>query len=235
MSAELALVLGGAVLGGLVAWLLVRGQARAVFQARVAALEALGDELRRQLSRRDVDLGDLRSALEVERARRAGSEARLEAERENLEEQKRLLEEARERLSETFSALSAKALRENSAEFITLARERIEGQLERRQQGIEALIAPLRESLTRYEQQISALEASRKEAYGGLRQQLESLSSSSAELQRETGNLVTALRAPHIRGRWGELTLRRVVELAGMVPYCDFVEQVSVETDSGRG
>ncbi|OGK97138.1 MAG: hypothetical protein A2W08_15170 [Candidatus Rokubacteria bacterium RBG_16_73_20] len=234
MSAELALVLGGAVLGGLVAWLLVRGQARAVFQARVAALEPLGDELRRQLSRRDVDLGDLRSALEGERARRAGSEARLEAERENLEEQKRLLEEARERLSETFSALSAKALRENSAEFITLARERIEGQLERRQQGIEALIAPLRESLTRYEQQISALEASRKEAYGGLRQQLESLSSSSAELQRETGNLVTALRAPHIRGRWGELTLRRVVELAGMVPYCDFVEQVSVETDSGR-
>ena len=245
MGAELALVVAGvvagAVLGAVGAWLAVRARGRAegqaareTLQARAAALETLTDELRKQLSQRELELGDLRGALEAERAQRAGAEARRDAERENLEEQKRLLEQARERLAETFTSLSTDALRRNSAEFVALARERIESQLEQRQQAIDALIAPLRDALARYEQQIEAIEASRQQAYGGLRQQLETLSLSSAELQRETGNLVTALRAPHIRGRWGELTLHRVVELAGMVPNCDFVEQVTVEGEAGR-
>ncbi len=241
MGAEVLLAAGAAVLAAVVAWLAAsaRGRAegqaaRTTLQARVASLEAVNDQLQKQLSQRELEIGDVRGALDSERVQRAEAEARREAGRENLEEQKRLLEQAREQLATTFTSLSANALRQNNAEFVTLARERIESQLEQRQQAIDALIAPLRDALARYEQQIEAIEASRQQAYGGLRQQLETLSLSNAELQRETGNLVTALRAPHIRGRWGELTLHRVVELAGMVPHCDFVEQVTVEGEAGR-
>jgi len=230
VGAELLLAAAGIALGVLVGWLAGAGRVRAAgqaareaLQARVAALDTLTGELRTQVSQRTLELGGLREALDAERAQRAGAEARRDAERANLEEQKRLLDEARERLAATFSALSAEALRQSNAEFIALARERIESQ-----------VTPLQDALARYEQQLRALEASRQEAYGGLRQQLETLTLHSTELQRETGNLVTALRAPHIRGRWGELTLHRAVELAGMVPYCDFVEQVTVEGESGR-
>jgi len=230
VGAELLVAAVGIALGVLVGWLVAgvrahtAGQAvREALQARVAALETLTEELRKQIAEREREGGGLRASLEAARAERAAAEARRDAERANLEEQKRLLDDARGRLADTFSALSAEALRQSNAEFIALARERIESQ-----------VTPLHEALARYEQQIRALEASRQAAYGGLRQQLETLTLSSTELQRETGNLVAALRAPHIRGRWGELTLHRVVELAGMVPYCDFLEQVSVEGETGR-
>lgn len=213
--ADLGLLIGGIALGGVVAWLIARG--------RSASLEARRQELRRQVDQREAEIAGLRSALQEEQARRVQSDERAAAERRNLAEQKALLEQARAELANTFKALSTDALRDNRAAFLELAGERLEGQL-----------GPLQKALASYDEEVKALERQRRQDYGGLRQQIEGLATTSAGLQRATDGLVTALRAPQVRGRWGELTLRRVVELAGMVPYCDFVEQVSVEGAGGR-
>jgi DNA recombination protein RmuC len=238
---ELILVAVGLALGGGVAWMLARARAasdaatvREALQARLAAHETLGDELRKQLSQRELDVAGLRSEVEAERVQRAHTEARWESARAGVEEQRRLLDEARERLTEVFATLSAEALRQSNTSFLELAREAIEAQLGRRQEAIDGLVRPIQETLRRYEEQARQLEAARQQAYGSLEQHLRTLAASSAELQRETGNLVTALRAPQVRGRWGELTLHRVVELAGMAEHCDYVEQVTVEGDEGR-
>ncbi len=241
MIPEGLLVLAGLVVGAAVAWALARGHCRAAalaetqaLQSRLAVAESLGDEVRKQLSQRDLETSDLRDAVQAERAMRVQAEARAEATRENLEEQRRLLESARERLSETFKALSADALRQSTSAFLEQARETIDGQLARRQEALDGLVKPLQESLKRYEAELRQLETSRQQAYGSLEEQLRTLNARSAELQRETGGLVTALRSPQVRGRWGELTLRRAAELAGMTPYCDYLEQVTVEGEGGR-
>ena len=216
---ELALVGAGLALGGVVAWFI----AQQALRTSVASLETLTGELRKQLSTRDLEVSDLRGTLESERTQRAQAETRWEAARQNVEEQKRLLEEARERLADTFKALSADALRQSRTAFLELADVQL-----------GSAVKPLEDALKRYEEQVHSLETARERAYGSLEEQLRALASSSAELQRETGNLVTALRAPHVRGRWGEITLHRVVELAGLAEHCDFVEQVSVEGQAGR-
>lgn len=162
--------------------------------------------------------------------------------RKNIEEQKKLVDENSQRLSDTFKALSSDVLRDNSHTFLELAKKTLEnllteasGDLGKRQEAIEGIIKPLKESLNRYEVQINSLERARADAYGGLREQLEQLSKVSQQLQRETTTLVTVLKTPQVRsGRWGEFTLRRLVELAGMSEYCDFEEQVSIDTDQGH-
>ena len=235
--AELAWLVAGALLGGAMAWVVVRARLsgaahaeRAAVQARVAALEALSDELRKQLTQRDLETGDLRGALEIERAARAQAETRWDAARQSLEEQKGLLDTARERLTDTFKALSADALRQSQSSFLEMAAT----QLGRRQEAIDAAVRPLQDALARYEEHVRALEATRQDAYGTLKEQLRSLAVTNAELQRETGQLATALRAPNVRGRWGEITLHRVVELAGLTEHCDYGEQVTVEGQAGR-
>src|SRR5437773_3459725 len=164
----------------------------------------------------------------------AVAEARRDETVKRLHEQKDLLAQARQELTEAFRALSGDALKSNNEAFLTLAKtsfERVQaeakGDLAQRQQAITALVKPLQESLTRYEDQLHQMERARQSAYGGLDQHLH-------RLQQETGNLVKALRAPSVRGRWGEITLRRVAELSGMVAHCDFVEQPSVETEEDR-
>ncbi len=229
---ELVALVVGLALGASTAWLLARRHARAVRQAEVQALQAraaaesLVDELRKQLSQRELDLADARAALGAEQARRVEAEARAAAARENLDEQRRWLDEARQRLGDTFRALGAEALRDSGAALVAHARDVIDAQLARRQEAMDALVRPLEEALRRYEAQVQALEATRQRAWGSLEEQLQALAQASAALQRETGNLVTALRGAPARGRWGELTLRRVVELAGLVEHCDFEEQV---------
>lgn len=227
--------------GAGIAWMLARahGRAQALTDAqaretRLAAAEAVSDELKKQLSQRDLEASDLRVALAAEQTQRAQAEARWTATRQNLEEQRRLLDEAQARLADTFKALSVDALRESNAAFLQLAQRALAAELEPRERAMDGLVRPLTEALRRYEDQVRQYEVKGQQAYGSVEKQLEMLASRSAELQRETNNLVTALRAPHVRGRWGEVTLHRVVELAGMTEYCDYLEQVTVEGDAGR-
>ena len=179
-----------------------------------------------------------RAEGETERAR---LETRLEEERKASQEKLTLLNSAEARLADAFKALSADALRSNNQSFLDLAKQNLEtfqqtakSDLERRQSAIGDLIKPLKESLEKVDGKIGELEKNRVGAYTELREQVKHLATSHSQLQSETGNLVKALRAPHVRGRWGEIQLRRVVELAGMLQYCDFTEQETVATEDSR-
>jgi DNA recombination protein RmuC len=173
------------------------------------------------------------------------SQARLEAElartRQAAEERAATADEVRQQLTGEFARLSSEALRRNSDQFLQLAgtrlgetRQAADGDLARRQEEITRLLAPLVEQLGRYDEGVRRLEVERQRAYTALTEQMRHLTGSHERLERETRNLVTALRSPQTRGRWGELQLRRVVEMAGMLERCDFSEQVTSEGDAGR-
>lgn len=149
--------------------------------------------------------------------------------------------DARAKLAEDSNAYFSQALKSSNETFLLLAKtslegfhERARGDLDLRRQAVDDLVKPIRESLEKVDVRIREVEIARVSAYSGLNEQLQSLAAAQARLQGETGNLVKALRAPHTRGRWGEIQLRRVVEMAGMVERCDFVQQETVETDGGR-
>ena len=233
---DAVLVVTGLLLGGAVGWAIAHLRAAAArrderdrLQGRLVAMETRADVLSKQLTQRELDTADLREALRVEQSERTQAQTRLEAERRSVDEQRALLEQARGQLTETFKALSADTLRDTQTSFLTLADERLRG----REQAIDALVNPLREALQRVESQAQQLENKREGAYATLEQQLHTLRTSSDDLRRETLNLVTALRGSQARGRWGELTLRRVVELAGLAAHCDFDEQVTLKTSAG--
>jgi DNA recombination protein RmuC len=175
----------------------------------------------------------LKIALESERVRRE-AEARSESERIAS------LEQAEARLRGAFDTLAGESLRANSEMFLRLARETMsrdqviaENTLKERETAIAQLVAPLKAALERTEQQVQSIERERRDAFTTLRSQIEGLAGGHAQLQRETRNLVTALRRPEVRGRWGEMTLRRVVELAGLAEHCDFTEQLSLALEEG--
>lgn len=174
-------------------------------------------------------------------AEAAALRATLDAERAGAAEKAALLEAAREQLANAFKALSAEALQTNNQQFLELAKGQFENlqlqskhDLELRQQKIDDSLKPIRESLGKVDSQIQEIEKARVGAYQSLTQQVEQLMREQVLLRSETTNLVGALKQPGVRGRWGEIQLRRVVELAGMLAYCDFVEQHSVETEEGR-
>lgn len=168
-------------------------------------------------------------------------ETRLDIERKLHAEKLEQLEFAKEQLSETFIALSAQALRENNEEFLKLAKQNLaqyqveaKGDLEKKHLAIHSLLKPITDALQKTEQQVHQIEKERKESYGALNKHLLLLAETQQRLHSETKNLVQALRRPEVRGQWGELTLRRLAELAGMVEHCDFDEQVSSSSDGGR-
>ena len=168
-------------------------------------------------------------------------ETRLVEEQKLAEEKLGLLNEAQLRLSDAFKALSADALRHNSQSFLDLAKTTLEKfqdhaktDLETRQRAIGDLVKPLKDSLEKVDEKIGQIEQARTTAYVSLTEQLKSLSRTQNDLNRETSALVQALRAPTVRGRWGEIQLKRVVEISGMVEYCDFTQQESVTAESGR-
>ncbi len=155
-----------------------------------------------------------------------------------IEERESAFELANAKLTQTFAELSNQSLQANSDTFLKLAEQKLETQQEKakselseREKAVEALVKPISDALVASQKQIAELEKSRSEAYGGIKHQLEAMQLSQTSLRQETQNLVNALRRPEVRGRWGEITLRRLVELAGMVEHCDFVEQVHTETD----
>ena len=188
---------GGLVLGVLIMWLIARGRRK--------ELENQNELLEARLKTQD--------AVQAER------DAAYDA--------------ATSRLATAFSDLANQSLKSNSENFLRLAEQNLgvqhqkaKRELGEREQAVENLVKPIREALQRSHEQISALEKARSEAYGGIRSQLETMQTSQQSLAQETQNLVNALRRPEVRGRWGEITLRRLVELAGMVDHCDFEEQV---------
>jgi DNA recombination protein RmuC len=185
-------------------------------------------------------LGALLAWLAMQR-RLIALRARVDAMKLVESERDRAFSEARRQLADSFSALSGEALRRNSESFLRLAESKLqhleresEHRLGERQRAVEALVAPIREALDKTREQIQAVERSRHEAYGSLSRHLETMTRDQQSLRAETANLVKALRRPEVRGRWGEMTLRRLVELAGMVEHCDFHEQVSQDGDDGR-
>jgi DNA recombination protein RmuC len=178
----------------------------------------------------------------VQRAGRdAVNEARLAELGRSMAAQKALIEESRSQLGDTFKALAADVLQSSSQGFLTLASEKLGAlrqesarDLEARQQAIEGIVKPVRESIDKVDEKIQALERERGQAYGTLTEQVRSMATTQERLRAETGQLVNALRAPAVRGRWGEIQLRRAVELAGMLAHCDFQEQATVTTSDGR-
>jgi DNA recombination protein RmuC len=227
------LVLVGAAAGFVVSWLLLRPNT-AVLNARLSLLQQELNGARAEAARS----AQLNSQLNAGMAK---LETAVTLERKANEEKIALLTSMTDELQQSFQALSAEALKSNNQAFLQLANATLEkfqsqakSDLELRQQAVETLVAPIGESLKKVDQQIQHIEAARNRAYGDLTAQVRSLIETQEKLQSETGNLVKALRTPTVRGRWGEIQLKRVVEIAGMLPYCDFVEQETANTSNGR-
>jgi len=248
-------VLAGLIVGGLVAWLIATNHAgreyntklgeserRAnIADGRASALEGNLAELRSHNQQAAKDFRDLRSKLEAEHGARVKADTQLKETLERLEEEKKLLTEAKTKLTDTFKALAGDTLDNTNQAFLKLAKETFDkvlaeakGDLGKRQQAIDGLIKPLAESLQKFDEHVRGLEKSRQQAYTSIEGYIKALTTTQEQLQKETANLVTALRTPQVRGRWGELTLKRVVELAGMSDHCDFTEQVTVASEEGR-
>ncbi|CAN5715653.1 DNA recombination protein RmuC [soil metagenome] len=241
--AFLAAILG-LLVGGAIAFLLVERRCRSrdvSTSTSLAIAEQRAGDLTQQLTAERSQVESLRSALNSSEKNQATLAAQLIASDEKCAEQMKLLDEAQERLRDAFSALSAEALAKNNEAFLQLAKEKFStlateaaGSLDERKAQIDGMLKPMREMLTQYSSRLGEIEKSRVESYSMLREQLGTLAETQRTLNTQTGQLVTALRRPQTRGQWGEITLRRLVELAGMASKCDFTEQTSVETEDGR-
>lgn len=212
-------------------------QARATAEQRNARIP----ELESAAAQREAALEELRQSHSTALSRIAELDTRLQEERSQAAEKLALLDETKRQLTDSFKALSAHALQANNESFLVLARSSFEkeqqtarGEIEKKEQAISELIRPVRESLAKFDSQVQEIEQKRMGAYGQLTAQVQMLIEAQQELSHQTGSLARALRAPTVRGRWGELQLKRVVELAGMLEYCDFEQQITVQTADGR-
>lgn len=225
------------IVGGIAGWFFAMAQ----YSGELKASEHAVAENRVVEAQLRKELAEARDLLECERLERARLETRLQEAQTSLEEQKTLLDSATRQLTETFKAISLDALNQNNQAFIQLADKTMQavfaemkGDFEKRQGAVEAVVKPLEESLKRYETQIQAIEGSRQAAYGDISRHIEELVKMQDRLTDQTRTLASALKEPQARGRWGEITLKRVVELSGMSAHCDFVEQPVSEGETGR-
>lgn len=249
------LVIVGLAIGGILAWLISANRVsqklalrleeverRAnVAEGRASGLDGMVAELRAQNQRAAEDFEKLRSKLEAEHGARVKAETQLVEIAQRLEEERKLLEEAKGKLTDTFKAVAGDTLNGSTSAFLKLAKETFDkvlaearGDFGKRQEAIQGLVKPLSDSLRQFEEHIRSIEKSRQEAYSGLTEQLKAISTTQQQLQKETGNLVTALRTPKTVGSWGQIALERVVELSGMSEHCDFTKETSVTTEEGR-
>lgn len=207
---------------------------------RETGLRAAAEEKAARVAPLEGEVTARGDALTALRERVREMETRLEEERKAAQEKLALLEDARRKLADAFQTLSAEALKSNSTSFLELAEQNLkrfqetaQGDLAKRQENIEQMVKPIRESLEKVNTQIQEVEKTRLTAYSELSTQVLGLTQTQKELQTETGRLVSALKSPITRGRWGEIQLQRVVELAGMLEYCDFEQQTTVKSEDG--
>ena len=231
--------LGGAGAGALGAWLWQRARQLARTAELTQEAARLGARLEERTHRLSVLEAEVEQIPELVAAK-AGLEAELDAERRGAGERQLLMREGEAALRAAAESATSEALERNSRTFVELARATFsefhraaEGDLDSRKAAIDELVSPLQKAMQRMDLTIQTVERDRVGSYASLTQQLESMTEAHHRLQAETGNLANALSAPTVRGRWGEMQLRRVVELAGMLERCDFQEQVSADTEDG--
>ncbi len=233
ISVVIFLTIAGALLGSVVTALAARSKTATLAERTKAQTQELAG-VRATIENQAAELRELATA-------KAALDATLASERRGAEEKLRLLAEASEELKAQFKVLAAAALESNNSNFLQLARTTLQnyqiqasGEFAQKELAVKNLVDPIAQSLTEMSQQILGLEQARSQAYGTLTAQVASLLDTQKALQAETGNLVKALREPQARGRWGELQLHRVLELAGMLEHCDFSEQKSISNDERR-
>ena len=232
----------GLALGGVGGWLLSRvGEAGAGPRVEAAAARARADEIVKRVAQLDAaletrerDLADARHRSSELAERLVRATAELDGERRSADDRLQLLEQAEQTLREAFASVSADALRANNQSFLQLAKASLSEfqkqavvDLDHRQRSIDSLVKPLRETLGQVDAKLQQVEKDRASSDARLREQLQTLATSTSNLER-------ALQTPHVRGGWGEVQLRRVVELAGMLDHCDFSEKTTAQTDEGR-
>lgn len=240
--------------GALVAWIIARSMMRrdladaaVAHQGALSAAQALYEDTARrfdaaqeQLTKTRDELDQARGESTYLREQHARVSTELDHQRAAVPAQMALLEKAQQQLKDTFSALAGATLRQNNEEFLKLAHERLgslhketAAQIGERQKALVDLVAPIREALGNVDRKLVEVEQNRVQTSSELQTLLKAVGQSQHQLRTETERLARALRTPHVRGRWGEIQLRRVVELAGMVHHCDFQEQPTATTDAG--
>ncbi len=240
--------LGGGILGGGIVWLLLSAKMQTVREKtrnelvadRASMVEQLRgrdqqiETLRQESERRDRALTTYQTQLTQAAEKSARLETQLSEVQQQAAEKLLLITTAQQQFSDTFKALSSEALQANNQSFLKLAEANLgrfqtaaQGELALKQQAIEEVVQPLKSSLTKVETYLQTLEGQRVAAYSQLTEQIGALATSQGQLQKETANLAKALRSPTVRGRWGEIQLKRVVEIAGMSEHCDFTQQVT--------
>ncbi len=245
----------GLAIGVAAAWLVLKVRTQSAYDRGKADAEGQRIALTERMQARDQTIEGLNAKVQhLETQIREGQTVEsnlktkvaelatiLDQERKQSEEKLAVVNQAQEKLADAFKALAAEALKSNNQSFLELAKATLEkfqetakGDLEKRQQAIQELVKPVKESLEKVDTKINELEKARAGAYSGLTEQVKSLVETQRQLQSETSNLVKALRRPQVRGRWGEIQLKRVVEMAGMLDHCDFYEQQSTDTEDGR-
>ena len=260
MTIDIVIIfLSGFFAGGILLWIVARlaaqketlrltDEIKLGHTARVSELEGRAryaegqmDQLRQQLSQAESEITGLRKSLDSERTQAVEAQTRLAEAARSLEMQREVIEVMKTEMTDTFRAQASAALESSNRSFLELASEHLgkileqtKGKLGEHQLSLDGTIRPLQEMLKRYEDQLHEMERTRAEQSWNLTQQIKSLGDMNEALQRETSSLSTALRKPQVSGSWGQMSLRRAAELAGMVPYCDFFEQVTVDTESGK-
>ncbi|MEP4077674.1 DNA recombination protein RmuC [Haloferula sp.] len=236
----IAAVAAGLFVGWLITWLVGRS-ARGRFEEQLKAEGRRAADLEARLAQADEAQEQEERESSTLREKLASLTARLEEEAKAAKEKQALLDRAEERLSDTFKALSADALKASTDQFHKLAKQSLQaqqdeakGELEKRRTAIEQMVKPVNETLGKFEGRIGEIEKARVGAYGELKEQVKQMTESQAKLQMETSQLVKALRQPTGRGQWGEIQLRRVVEMAGMQEHCDFTTQTTTTSDEGK-
>jgi DNA recombination protein RmuC len=229
----------------IILWLLLSAQK---LKTRLAVLETqLGtgnqavELLRQELQEKKRANEDLSAQFSILQQENIRLHSDADARDTRLREQQHFIEQSNQQLKDAFNALSNEALKHNHTSFLALAKSALEnqmtdarGDLDKRQQAIDNMVKPLTESLHRFDENMRQLESNRQQQYGQINQFILGVQQSTEKLQKETHSLVSALKTSHIRGRYGEIALRRVVEFAGMTEHCDFSEQVSVQGDEGQ-